>query len=110
MLADLKREHNIRRTSGKLSRQRVALVLQPGNLWVIEKALEEAAETDAALKTCHMRGWVEPLESAIPRGKLTPDGRLPENFKSKEQVRCINSPPQAGPSSIVHINWHRLPF
>jgi hypothetical protein len=47
---------------------------------VIEKAVKTTAETDTALKTCHMRGWVEPLESAIAQGKLTPDGRLPNNF------------------------------
>jgi hypothetical protein len=81
MFSDLRREHAIRQTLRKLSRQRVALVLQPGNVWVIEKAVKTTAETDTALKTCHMRGWVEPLESAIPQGKLTPDGRLPANFK-----------------------------
>jgi hypothetical protein len=80
MLSDLRREHAIRQTLRKLSRQRVALVLQPGNVCVIERAVKTTAETDTALKTCHMRGWVEPLESAIPQGNLTPDGRLPENL------------------------------
>jgi len=53
-------------------------VLQPGNVWVIEKAVEDNEETDLALKTCYMRGWVEPIESAVPRGKLTADGKLPQ--------------------------------
>jgi hypothetical protein len=81
MFSDFRRERTIRQTLRKLSRQRVKLVLQPGNVWVIEKAVNITAETDTALKTCHMRGWVEPLESAIPQGKLTPDGRLPANFE-----------------------------
>jgi hypothetical protein len=44
---------------------------------VIENAVEDSEQTDAALKTCHMRGWVEPIENALPRGKLMPDGTLP---------------------------------
>jgi hypothetical protein len=72
MLADLQRERSIRRILRKLARQRVAMVLQSGNVCVVEKAVEDTAEMDAALKTCHMRGWVEPLENAIPKGKLTP--------------------------------------
>jgi hypothetical protein len=52
-------------------------VLQPGDVWVIENAVQDDAETDTALKTCLIRGWVVPLESAIPKGRLTPEGRLP---------------------------------
>ena len=80
MLTNLQRERFIRRILRKLGRQRVAVVLQPGNIWVVEKAVEDTVETDAALKTCHIRGWVEPLENAIPKGKLSPDGKLPENL------------------------------
>lgn len=70
-------EREIRRTLKQLSKQRVALVLQPGNVWVVDNAVEDSEKTDAALKTCHMRGWVEPIENALPRGKLTPDQKLP---------------------------------
>ena len=77
-LLDLKREWKIRRILRRLSKQRVAIVLQPGNVWVIEKAVEDNEETDTALKTCYMRGWVEPLENSIPRGKLKEDGSLPD--------------------------------
>jgi hypothetical protein len=73
----LNSESDIRRTLKRLSEQRVALVLQPGNVWVIEKAVEDNEQTDAALKTAYMRGWVEPIENAIPKGKLTPSGALP---------------------------------
>jgi len=70
-------ESDIRRTLKRLSGQRVALVLQPGNVWVLDNAVEDNDETDAALKTAYMRGWVEPIENAVPRGKLMPDGSLP---------------------------------
>jgi hypothetical protein len=78
MFSDFRREAIIRRVLRRLSRQRVALVLQPGNVWVVEKAVEDNAETDTALKTCFLRGWVEPLERAIPQGKIPSDGRMPD--------------------------------
>lgn len=78
IFSEIQKEWGIRRTLRSLSKQRVAVVLQPGNVWVIEKAVEDSAETDADLKTCYMRGWVEPIENALPRGKLTPEGELPD--------------------------------
>lgn len=78
-LLDLKREWKIRRILRRLSKQRVGIVLQPGNVWVIENAIEDDNETDAALKTCYMRGWVEPLENSVPKGKLKKDGSLPDD-------------------------------
>lgn len=80
MLTDLQREHAIRRALRNLAKQRVALVLHPGNVWVIENVVD-TKETDAALKTCHMRGWVEPLMNAVPKSKLMPDGQLPINLE-----------------------------
>ena len=77
-LLDIKRESIIRRVLRRLAKQRVGLVLQPGNVWVIEKAVENNEVTDAALKTCYMRGWVEPLENSVPKGKLKEDGSLPD--------------------------------
>jgi hypothetical protein len=74
----LNSEKLIRSTLKRLARQRIAMVLQPGNVWVIESAVEDDNEdVDAALKTAYLRGWVEPIENAVPKGKLTPDGRLP---------------------------------
>jgi hypothetical protein len=75
---DFRKERFIIRTLRRLSRQRVALVLQPGNIWVIEKAVKDDKRSDAALKTCYMRGWVEPIEHAVPTGTVSPEGRLPE--------------------------------
>jgi len=78
MFISYRREWQIRRTLKRASKQRVALVLQPGNVWVIENALEHTEETDAALKTCYMRGWVEILENSVPTGQLTKEGNLPQ--------------------------------
>lgn len=76
-----KRERKIRRALRAVARQRVALILQPGNHWVIERSIDDDDDTDAALVTCYFRGWVEPLEGAIPTARLTPDHRLPPNFR-----------------------------
>lgn len=54
------------------------MVLQPGNVWVIERAVEDDDEdVDAALKSAYLRGWVEPIRNAVAKGKLLPGGKLP---------------------------------
>lgn len=78
MFLGWRREWRIRSVLKQLARQRVALVLQPGNVWVIENAVANNEVTDAALKTCFMRGWGEPLDNSLPIGSLTADGRLPD--------------------------------
>jgi hypothetical protein len=70
-------DRKVYRTLRQLSRQRVRVVLQPGNVLAIDNAVGRDQETDAALRTCWFRGWVEPVEHAIPTGELTPDGQLP---------------------------------
>jgi hypothetical protein len=47
---------------------------------VIEKAVseDEGERVIAALHTCNLRGWVEVLSNAVPHGKVTPEGKLPE--------------------------------
>ena len=79
MLFDFRKskEAKIRGVLRRLSRQRVALVLHPGNVWVIENAVKDNEDTDTALKTCYLRGWIEPIENAIPKGDVPEDGRLP---------------------------------
>lgn len=75
MFDDWKRERQIRRVLTGLARQRVALVLQPEGVWVIEKAVTRDENTEPALMTCHMRGWIEVLQDSVPTGDL------PENLK-----------------------------
>jgi hypothetical protein len=72
------REMFIRSVLRRLAKQRVAMILQPGNVWVIEKALAEDDHVDEALRTCYLRGWIEVLDNAVPTGTLKPDGTLPE--------------------------------
>jgi hypothetical protein len=72
------REMFIRSVLRRLAKQRVAAILQPGNVWVIEKAVIEDDHVDEALRTCHLRGWVEVLDNAVAAGTLKPDGSLPE--------------------------------
>jgi len=85
MFDNLSYNWRIYRALRRLAKQRVGMVFQPGNIWVIEYAIPDDEETDALLKTCFMRGWVEPLEDSIPKGQLKPDGSLPDGelFKSR---------------------------
>ena len=78
MLDNWKRERQIRKVLTGLARQRVALVLQPEGIWGIEQALTRDDDVEAALLTCVMRGWVEPMHDSMPTGDLTSDMRLPE--------------------------------
>jgi len=78
LLRDWNRERFIRKVLKSVSKQRVALILQPGNVFVIEKAPASQPGLEEALRTCHIRGWVEPICNAIPKGKLTKNGRLPD--------------------------------
>jgi hypothetical protein len=74
-------------------------VLQPENYWIIDQAIEKDADTDAALATCFMRGWVEPLEHAVASAQLSPDGQLPPHFRfeGKDTIYRLTS---AGWSAI----------
>lgn len=74
---DFTTERRIRLLLRRLSRQRVAMVLQPGGVWVVEKAVEGGREVEADLNTCFMRGWIEPLANAVPTGKLTSPTSMP---------------------------------
>lgn len=76
-LADFTRERRIRLLLRRLSQQRVAMVLQPGGVWVVEKAVESGRDVEADLNTCFMRGWIEPLANAVPTGTLTSPNSIP---------------------------------
>ena len=73
MFLNLRREFSVYRTLKRLSKQRVALVLQPGNVWVIENALPDTEKNHENLQTCIMRGWVEILHESIPNSQIDPD-------------------------------------
>src|SRR5450759_1845165 len=96
-------ERTIMRTLRDLADQRVRVVLQPGNYWIVDCAIKKDADTDAVLATCFMRGWVEPLEHAVPSAQLSPDGNLPPNFQfeGRETIYRLTS---AGWSAIHRSN------
>jgi len=64
------KEYSIRRTLKQLARQRVARVHNPGNYWIIEKAMPKTKKNEANLQTCLMRGWVKLLHESVPTRKL----------------------------------------
>jgi len=79
-----KRERRICQVLKSLVGQRVVSLLQPGNVWVIENAPYIPGK-DEAISTCLMRGWVEVLQNAVPKGQLGTDC-LPERIDPfKEQ-------------------------
>jgi hypothetical protein len=88
----MKREFSIHKTLKLLSKQRVAMVLQPGDVWVIEKSLPDTETHQENLQTCLMRGWVEILKDSIPTGKVGADGSLPQSgYKIKHIYRLTDS-------------------
>jgi hypothetical protein len=81
MLTHWRRERFIRKTLMALAKQRVALILQPGNVWVTEYAPSESVEQVAeALRTCDLRGWAEVVSNAVPQAQLKPGGKLPASL------------------------------
>lgn len=87
-LTEWRRERTIRRTLRGLARQRVAVVLQPGNVFVIERAIDDDEDTLAALQTCFMRGWVEPMyDEPIPVGRLPPSMRIEQPLPGQERMQ-----------------------
>jgi hypothetical protein len=69
-LTGWRRERRIRKVLAGLARQRVAIVLQPHRVPIIELALQRTDEVEADLWTCLMRGWIEPLHENMPMADL----------------------------------------
>ena len=70
----------IRKALKAVAKQKVAAILQPGNVWWIAPHPPSTEEMEEALRTCHLRGWIEPIANCIPRGKIE-DGKLLKYFK-----------------------------
>lgn len=66
-----------------IAKQRVALVLIPGDIWVIENSLIIDNNFEAEVATCLMRGWIDILEKSIRFGQLTKNGKLPNKSLDK---------------------------
>lgn len=65
-----KRERKIKKVLRLLAKQRLATILQPGNVWVIDFAVPNNEDNDVALSSCYLRGWAEPLGNAVPSGHV----------------------------------------
>ncbi len=73
---NLRHEYQIRQVLRKLSKQRVRAVLL-GNVWLIDNAVPESEDSDCALLTCLLRGWVELYVPDVPTRQLEGDLNLP---------------------------------
>ena len=94
-----RKERAIRRALRGLARQRVAAILQPGNMLVVERGPSRREPSDAAIRSCHLRGWAEPIGNAVRSGSLGPDGTIPDG-KVYDRVGPIYRITEAG--------WHVL--
>jgi hypothetical protein len=72
----MNREYSIYKTLKLLARQRVGMVLQPGNVWVIENSMPMTETNEENIQTCLMRGWIEVLRESVPTQQLPADGNL----------------------------------
>lgn len=84
MFEQMKYNLRLHRLLRRLARQRVGMLLQPGNVWVLEYAVQDTEEIRALLHTCQLRGWVEILHESVPSAKINPDGSLPHDFPSAQ--------------------------
>lgn len=65
-----KRERQIVKLLRDISKQRALLTGNP-NEWLIEKSIDlKDYDIQSNLKTCHLRGWIEPIIDEIPIGTL----------------------------------------
>ncbi|GAB3034116.1 hypothetical protein [Bowmanella dokdonensis] len=72
-------ENKIHKVLKKVAKQRISIILQPGNVPVIERAVGNDEATQALLLTAQIRGWVEVLHEALPTGKVDEQGNLSES-------------------------------
>jgi len=97
---DSKREKKIEDVLRGLARQRIVAILQPGNVWVIERSLQVDEEVECALTTAYLRGWVEPLPHAFPSNKLNEAGGLPVDWEGFTDVKFMYRLTEGGWSII----------
>ena len=62
-------EFKMHRLLKKIARQRVTMILQPGNVPVIERAVDHDEVTKTLILTAQIRGWVEILHANVSVGR-----------------------------------------
>lgn len=78
MFDDFRRERQVRRALRAIARQRVALVLQPGNVQVVERSPAKEEWFELGVRTAQIRGWVEVLHENLPTGTVHMKGNTPQ--------------------------------
>lgn len=78
MIQDFLQERQIRRALRAIARQRVALVLQPGNVQVVERSPPREEWFEVGVRTGLIRGWVEVLYDGLPTGMVVMAGNTPK--------------------------------
>lgn len=90
MFDDFIRERKVRRALKAVARQRIAIVLQPGNVQVIERGTPDEEWFELGVLTCHIRGWVEVLHENLPTGAIKfqgSDPKLPSEMRTKNHYK-----------------------
>lgn len=100
MFTHLKREYSIYKTLTCISKQRVVLLLQPGNAWVIEKAFPDTDQNQANIRTCIIRGWVDLLHESIPSTNLDDNYDLSKELESNNNKKDIYKLTDSGWNAI----------
>jgi len=79
-------EFKMHRLLKKIARQRVTMILQPGNVPVIERAVDHDEVTKTLILTAQIRGWVEILHESMPTGQIDAKGEInpSQPFQSRE--------------------------
>ncbi|WP_154662467.1 hypothetical protein [Solimonas flava] len=105
MFEVMRYEWRIYRLLRRIAKQRVGMIMQPGNVWVIEYAAPINEQSMPMVQTCVLRGWIEVLHPDVRHGKLKDDGSLPDHplFNEKQDIWRLTD---AGWSAI-HRN-HQL--
>ena len=84
MFDDFRRERQVKRSLRAIARQRVAIVLQPGNVQVVERSPPREEWFELGVRTAQIRGWVEVLHENLPTGTVQLQGNVPRLPTSME--------------------------
>jgi hypothetical protein len=79
----MKQEYSIWKTLNTISSQRVERLLDPGGIQVISGSPAADEKQLRNIQTCLMRGWIEPLDNAIPI-EFAPDDEQSESQQSED--------------------------
>jgi hypothetical protein len=77
VIESIRRERTVRRALHAIARQRAAMILQPGNVVVVEQSAPDEEWFYVAVQTCHIRGWAEVLHESMPTAAVRFEGSKP---------------------------------